>query len=198
MVESTKAIGMIITNRAKDLRSLAIIRSIKEIMFEGNQKDVDDMSGKMENSTKDSGPTDSSMALGYGEVPREIHTLGSGEKAGPMATECIPGSMETDMRVSLKTASSMVRELNILLMETLTKATMKTASLQVMESTTGVGVVSSKVSLKLVYVVAKASGRKELVELISMRENGTLIRRKVTAYLHGLMGTCTKGISSGI
>lgn len=80
-------------------------------------------------------------------------------------------------------------------METLTKEITKTASLQGMESTTGAEVVFSRVSLEQVYVAAKASGRKELVEQISTKENGMLTKRKVTVYLHGLMGMCTKDTS---
>lgn len=104
MAECTKVIGVIITNRAKDFRSLAIARYIRGIMFEENLKDVDAMSGKMESYMKDSGSTGSSMAPGSGEAPREIHTSENGEKAEPMGMEYTPGSMATGTKVNLKTA----------------------------------------------------------------------------------------------
>ena len=98
------------------------------------------------------------------------------------------------MRESSKTAWSMEKELNTLLMETRTKATISKENHQGMESTTGRQVVSSRGTLREDWGVGKVSGRKLWAEVINMKENGWLTRSKAMEFSLGLKAMFIRGI----
>ena len=64
---------------------------------------ADGTSGTMEKFTKDSGSMASNTAQAFGEEQRVIRTSANGVKAGPMATECIPGSTAIATKGNSKT-----------------------------------------------------------------------------------------------
>ena len=88
---------------AKDTKNLQMDQFIKEIMFRENRKAVAAMSGKMDNSTKDNGSTDSNMVQESGVELKEIRILASGARVAQMAMECILGPTVIDTRDSSKT-----------------------------------------------------------------------------------------------
>ena len=112
------------------------------------------------------------MALAYGEAPKVIHTLGSGEKEELMVMEFILGSMATATKVNSRTVLNMEKESSILPMETPTKVTIRWESHRDMANTTGSAAVFLKGSSRQASGADKACGRKEQAEAISMKESG--------------------------
>ena len=134
------------------------------------------------------------MGLVYGEEQREIPTLDNGDKVKQMAMAYILGQMEIDMKGSLKNAWSMVKVSKDLQMVIAIKATTKTENLVAMGSTSGQQAVFSKDSSKMVWDLVRVFGRKGLVEVTNMREDGKEIKNKAMGCLLGQMEQYTKVI----
>jgi prophage DNA circulation protein len=132
------------------------------------------------------------MGLEFGEGPREMHILVSGDKEKLMAMVYTHGSMETDMKDSLRTVSSMVRVLKNSQMGILTKVTTKMVSHLAMVNITGPLEAFSKAILKMGYEMETDFGNEALVILTNMRESMLTIEKKVKECLLGQMEAFTK------
>lgn len=106
----------------------------------------------------------------------------------------ILGSMAIDTKDSSKIVLNMEKGSNISLMEILIKEIIKWVNLRDMGSITGLVAVFSKEILKLGLGVARECGKKEQEEVISMKVNGSMIRKKDLGCLLGLMEVYIKDI----
>lgn len=158
----------------------------------GVQRGSEDTHGPMDNSMRASGLVVSSKDLECGEEPRETRILESGKEAKLMAMECTLGSMETDIRVSSRSASRVVRGYRSLQTETCTEAPTKKASPVVLENTTGPMGATSKVNLSKDSEMGKDYGRGILVPVINTRAPTKPTKKTDMESLLGLQATCTK------
>ena len=83
--------------------------------------DMVNTNGKMDNFIRDNGLMDLRMDREYGEVPKGILILDSGNKARHMGMACILGLMAIDIKVNFNSALNMGKESISLPMATLIK-----------------------------------------------------------------------------
>ena len=98
-----RVIGLAIKRMERGMKSLAMLRCIKDIMSMGNPKGVEDITGQMEKFMRESGKMGSSMVQVSGEVLKEIPISDNGNKAKLMDMEFIPGITGTDMKGNSRT-----------------------------------------------------------------------------------------------
>jgi hypothetical protein len=102
--------------------------------------------------------------------------------------------MATGMKVNSKNAWNMVREYRDLQMAIVIKEITRMANLVDTGSTFGLQAVFSKDSLKMDWDLVRVFGKKDLLEVKNMKEDGREIKNKVMVCLLGLMELYTKVI----